>query len=194
MNMIPTSRIIPAACAGFLLAAGSLLAVGSHAEEGVPEIAGIYEMEGLTEVEGSVDRFVLSGKLVIKQEGANCETSVHGEYKRIKGKSGPAQFAMHGTGEVTLEGRNFRGVSEVQTIISDVPGMDVNAPMMPKKYGPKLRSRSTGKVLEDGTLEFQLRTEVIGEGFTLPEGRKTTVRARRIARSPFEPKTKPLQD
>ena len=45
-------------------------------------------------------------------------------------------------------------------------------------------------MLEDGTLVMEVRSEVIGEGFTLPEGRKTTVRATRVARKPTELKTK----
>jgi hypothetical protein len=45
-------------------------------------------------------------------------------------------------------------------------------------------------VLPDGSIKLEIRSTVIGEGFTLPEGRKTIVVAKRVARSPTELKKK----
>jgi hypothetical protein len=47
-----------------------------------------------------------------------------------------------------------------------------------------------GEVLPDGALKLEIRSTVTGEGFTLPEGRKTVVIAKRVARSPHELKKK----
>ncbi len=156
----------------------------------IPDIAGIYEMDGDTTVEGQPDRFHVTGKLVIRQEGANCTLSVDGSFRRVEGTSGPSAISLIGNGEAKLVGHKFFGTAILQTIMSDVPGIDVSAPYMPKKFGPKLDAMAEGEVIEDGMLLFEIRSTVIGEGFTLPEGRTTVVRATRVARSPFELKKK----
>ena len=74
--------------------------------------------------------------------------------------------------------------------MSEVPGVDVSAAYMPKKFGPTLDAVAEGEVVEDGVIIFEIRSTLIGEGFTLPEGRKTVVTARRVARSAFELKPK----
>lgn len=168
-----------------------LLASFSHAaaiaEEEVPDIAGIYQLDGETTVEGSVDQFKITGKLLIRQDGSHCITSVEGLFQRVEGASGPAAFALIGTGEAELTGRRFFGTSQTQTLISEVPGMDVQAPYMPRKFGPKLDTIAEGEVHEDGTIVVEIKTKQLsGDGFVLPEGRKTILRARRVARSPTE--------
>ena len=119
------------------------------------------------------DRVVVLRKLVIRQEGANCTLSVDGSFRRVKGTSGPSAIALIGNGEAKLEGNKFFGTAILQTIMSDVPGIDVSAPYMPKKFGPKLDAVAEGEVIEDGVLLFEIRSTVLGEGFTLPEGRRT---------------------
>jgi hypothetical protein len=171
-------------------ALGAVFAAGGlRADEPVPDIAGIYELDGETTVEGSVDQFHITGKLLIRQDGPNCTTSVEGLFQRVEGDAGPASFAMIGTGTAELTGRKFYGVSTTQTMISEVPGMDVNAPFMPRKFGPKLETIADGEVLADGTIVVELRSTQSGEGFVLPEGRKTILRAKRVARSATELKT-----
>ena len=159
------------------------------AEDPVPDIAGIYELDGSTTVEGSVDQFHITGKLLIRQQGRKCTTSVEGRFQRVAGDQGPAAFAMIGTGDAELTGRRFHGVSLLQTLVSEVPGMDVSAPWIPRKMGPKLETIADGEVLEDGTIVVELRSTQTGEGFELPEGRKTVLRATRVARSATELKT-----
>lgn len=163
-----------------------LVAAEAFAEEPVPDIAGIYELDGETTVEGSSEQFHISGKLLIRQDGTQCTTNVEGLFQRVKGETGPAAFAMIGTGTAELTGRKFYGVSTTQTLISEVPGMDVNAPFMPRKFGPKLETIADGEVLEDGTIVVELKSKQTGEGFVLPEGRRTILRAKRVARSATE--------
>jgi hypothetical protein len=168
-------------------ALGALFVAGElRAEEPVPDIAGIYELDGKTTVEGSTEQFHISGKLLIRQDGRNCTTSVEGLFQRVKGDTGPASFAMIGTGTAELTGRKFLGVSTTQTLISEVPGMDVAAPFMPRKFGPKLETIAEGEVLEDGIIVVELKSTQTGEGFVLPEGRKTILRAKRVARKATE--------
>lgn len=169
---------------GALCFAGEL-----RADEPIPDIAGIYDLDGETTVQGSTEQFHISGKLLIEQDGKDCTTSVEGLFQRVRGDAGPAGFAMIGTGTARLTGRKFYGVSTTQTLISEVPGMDVNAPFMPRKFGPKLETIADGEVLEDGTIVVELKSKQTGEGFVLPEGRKTILRATRVARSPTELKT-----
>ena len=89
-----------------------------------------------------------------------------------------------GFGEAKLDGDVFKGTAEVRTLISEIPGIDAEAAYIPKKFGPTLDAVAEGQVVEDGVIEFEIRSTLTGEGFTLPEGRRTVVRATRVARGP----------
>ena len=171
------------------LASIAATALPAVAQE-VPDIAGIYDMQGEMTVEGSPDRFVITGKLVVKQDGANCTTITEAAIRRAAGSSGPVSAALIGTGTATLAGRKFTGKSELQSLVSEVPELDVAVPFAPRTAGPILDATATGEVLPDGALKLEIRSTLIGEGFTLPEGRKTIVVAKRVARSPTELKKK----
>src|SRR5687768_10914538 len=86
----------------------ALAAPASRSEE-VPDIAGIYELQGETTVEGSPDRFVITGKLVLRQKGADCTTIVEAAMRRAAGTSGPVSAALIGSGEMKLTGRKLNG-------------------------------------------------------------------------------------
>jgi len=156
------------------------------AAQEVPDIAGIYEMQGEMTVEGSPDRFMITGKLVVKQDGVNCTTITEAAIRRAAGTSGPVSAALIGTGTATLEGRKFTGKSELQSLVSEVPELDVAVPFAPRTAGPVLDATANGEVLADGSLKLEIRSTLVGEGFTLPEGRRTIVVAKRVARSPTE--------
>jgi hypothetical protein len=66
----------------------------------------------------------------------------------------------------------------------------VAVPFAPRTAGPVLDATATGDVLPDGAIKLEIRSTVVGPGFTLPEGRKTIVIAKRVARSPTELKKK----
>lgn len=161
----------------------------SRAEE-VPDIAGIYELRGQTTVEGSPDRLVITGKLVVRQKGSDCTTIVEAEMRRIAGTSGPVSAVLIGTGDMKIAGRKLAGKTELQSLVSEVPDLDVAVAGAPRTAGPILDATANGEVLADGTIKLEIHSEVIGEGFTLPEGRKTVVVATRVARSPTELKKK----
>jgi hypothetical protein len=154
--------------------------------EDVLDLAGIYEIQGETVVEGQPDRFSITGKLVMKQNGNDCTSAVEAAMRREGGESGPSSTALIGIAEFKLDGRKFTGTGELQSLVSQVPELDVAMPFTPRMAGPVLDSVAEGEVLEDGTLVMVVRSEVIGEGFTLPEGRKTTVKAKRVARKPTD--------
>lgn len=156
----------------------------------VPDIAGIYEIQGQTVVEGSPDRLAITGKLVVRQKGSDCTTIVEAEMRRIAGSSGPVSAQLIGTGELHLAGRKLTGEADLQSLVSEVPDLDVAVPGAPKRAGPVLDAVANGEVREDGSIQLEIRSTLVGEGFTLPEGRKTTVVAKRVARSPTELKKK----
>jgi hypothetical protein len=156
----------------------------------VPDIAGIYEIQGQTTVEGSPDRLIITGKLVVRQKGPDCTTIVEAEMRRIAGSSGPVSAQLIGTGEMKLVGRKLEGEADLQSLVSEVPDLDVAVPGAPKRAGPVLDAVATGEVLPDGSIKLEIRSTLVGEGFTLPEGRKTVVIAKRVARSPTELKKK----
>jgi hypothetical protein len=159
--------------------------------EDIPDIAGIYEMNGEMTVQGSPDRFVITGRLVVKQNGADCTTITEAAIRRAAGTTGPVSAALIGTGTATLVGRKFTGKSELQSLVSEVPELDVAVPFAPRTAGPVLDATATGEVLPDGSLKLEIRSTLTGEGFTLPEGRRTVVVAKRVARKPTELKKKP---
>ncbi|MEN8158807.1 MAG: hypothetical protein ABFS41_01900 [Myxococcota bacterium] len=171
----------------FVLACIAALALpAASAAEDVLDLAGIYEIRGETVVEGQPDRFSITGKLVLKQNGSDFTSAVEAAMRREGGESGPSSTALIGIAEFKLDGRKFTGTGDLQSLVSQVPELDVAMPFTPRMAGPVLDSVAEGEVLEDGTLVMEVRSEVIGEGFTLPEGRKTTVRATRVARKPTE--------
>jgi hypothetical protein len=172
-----------------LLLVGIALAPSSRAEQAL-DIAGIYELQGETTVEGSPDRFVITGKLVIRQNGADCTTIVEAAMRRAAGSSGPASAALIGNGDFKLTGRKLQGKAELQSLVSEVAELDVAVPFAPRTAGPVLDAVAVGEVLADGALKLEIRSTLVGEGFTLPEGRKTLVIAKRVARKPTELKKK----
>jgi hypothetical protein len=180
--MRKATLLLAAFCAAFA-------APPSRAEE-VPDIAGIYELQGETTVAGSPDRLVISGKLVVRQKGNACTTIVEAEMRRVAGTSGPVSAALIGNGEMQLAGRKLTGEAELQSLVSEVPDLDVAVAGAPKRAGPVLDAVAQGEVLADGSIKLEIRSTVVGEGFTLPEGRKTVVVAKRVARSPTELKKK----
>ena len=161
----------------------------ARAEEPL-DIAGIYEIDGETTVEGSPDRFVITGKLVIRQNGVDCRTIVEALMRRAAGSSGPASAALIGSGDMKLTGNKLQGKAELQSLVSEVPELDVSVNYAPRTAGPVLDATASGEVLEDGSLKLEIRSTLHGEGFTLPEGRRTIVVAKRVARHPTELKKK----
>jgi hypothetical protein len=177
---------------GWIAAAALCLLVAPHtagAEE-ARDIAGIYEINGETTVQGSPDRFAITGKLVLRQKGSDCNAIVEAEMRRTAGTSGPASAALIGNGELKLTGDKLQGKAELQSLVSEVAELDVDVNFAPRVAGPVLDATATGEVLEDGSLKLEIRSTLHGEGFTLPEGRRTIVVAKRVARHPAELKKK----
>jgi len=162
-----------------------LLSVGSgSAEDDKYDLAGVYDLTGKTVIGETGAEFILTGKMVIKQEGDHLETFVESDVKRAKGKTGPASLSFISHGSATLNGDRLAGVSDIQTIYAQVPGVDVSAPYMPKRAGPAFKAITTGKVIGVGEIEFLIKsdTQVFGPG----ANRVTTLRAIRVARKASE--------
>ncbi len=171
---------------------GAILSLGlssvSAAEDPVPDLAGIYELDGQTLIGETQARFIVTGKLVIRQEGNQLSTFVEGRVQRSAGENGPAAFALVAHGEATVNGTELKGGTNVQTIMSEVQELDVSAPYIPKKAGPSFHASSTGKILGEGELQFTMKsdTDVFGPG----ADRVTTLHAVRVARKATELKKK----
>ena len=168
----------------------SLAVAAPGRAEDTSDLTGIYELQGETTVEGSPDRFVITGKLVLRKKGADFTSIVEAAMRRAAGNSGPVSAALIGSGEMKLNGKKITGTAELQSLVSEVPDLDVAVPFAPRTAGPVLDAVAEGEVLADGSLKLEIRSTVTGPGFTLPEGRKTIVVAKRVARSPFELKKK----
>ena len=168
-----------------VLTVALFLAAPALAEPGeVADLAGIYDLEGTTVVGETGNVFQLRGKMVVKQEGSHLETFVEADVKRTEGDTGPATLSFLSHGSATLNGDKLAGVTDVQTIISQVAGIDVSAPYMPKQAGPSFKATSAGTVIGEGELEFRITsdTQVFGPG----GDRVTTLKAKRMARKATE--------
>ncbi len=161
---------------------------GPGLAEDLPDLAGIYDLEGQTVVGETSARFIVTGKLVVKQEGNSLDTFVEANVKRSEGETGPAAFSLVAHGQAIVNGDKLAGITEVQTIMGKVPGVDVAAPYMPKEAGPTFKATSSGDIVEDGEIHFSMKsdTDVFGPG----ANRVTTLKAVRVARKPTELKTK----
>ncbi|MCP3983210.1 MAG: hypothetical protein GY723_02415 [bacterium] len=158
------------------------------AADSVPDVAGIYDLEGETLIGETGVRFVMSGKLVVRQNGEKLTTMVDASVKRVTGETGPAALKFIANGDAVLEGSKITGMVEVQTIVGMVPGVDVSVPGMTRKTVPVFNATSSGYVVEEGKLHFDMKsdTEVFGPGAE----RRTTIDAVRVARKPTELKKK----
>jgi len=161
---------------------------GFAAEEAVPDLAGIYDLTGQTVIGETKARFIVTGKLVVKQDGSTLNTFVEANVKRAEGETGPAALSLIAHGEALVSGKTLKGVTEVQTIVSQVPGVDVKAPYMPKEVRPPFKAHSSGNIIGDGEILFSMTsdTDVFGPG----AGRVTTLHAIRVAREATELKKK----
>ena len=174
-----------------MLALGSALllaADASFAEDPIPDLAGIYDLDGKTVVGEAGAVFVLTGKMVVRQEGRNLYTSVEARVKRVEGDTGPASLSFTSRGEASLTGNLINGISEVQTIVGQVPGVDVDGPGMPKRALHPFMAATAGRVVGEGELRFNITsdTDVFGPG----ADRVTTLHAVRVARKATELKKK----
>ncbi len=184
------SRVAFCVTLGSMVGAGAALVALPALGAETPDLAGIYELKGETTVEGSPDRLSISGKLIIRQNGVNCTTVVEAAMRRTTGESGPVSAALLGSGEFTIAGADLTGTAELQSLVSEVPELDVAVPFAPRRAGPVLDATVAGKLIKDGVIEMRIHSTLTGEGFTLPEGRKTVVTATRVARRPTELKKK----
>jgi hypothetical protein len=160
-----------------------LMVAGAYAEDS-DDLSGIYELEGTTVVGETGSIFALRGKMVVKQEGDHLETFVEADVKRTEGKTGPATLSFVSHGSTTVSGKKLAGVADIQTIVMQVPGVDVAAPYMPRQAGPIFKATTAGKVTRDGDLELWITsdTQVFGPG----RDRVTKLKAHRVARKASE--------
>ena len=124
----------------------------------VPDIAGIYEIQGQTTVEGSPDRLAITGKLVVRQKGATCATIVEAEMRRVAGSAGPVSAQLIGNGELQLSGRKLTGKAELQSLVSEVPELDVAVSFAPRVAGPILDATAQVLVLQPDGVTYKVET------------------------------------
>jgi hypothetical protein len=169
------------ALAGLVVFAAQAVLPTAGAAEDVPDIAGIYEIQGETVVEGQPDRFSITGKLVVRQNGSDCTSVVEAAMRRVGGESGPTSAALIGTAEMKIEGRKFTGTAELQSLVSQIAELDVAMPFAPRVVGPVLDSVTEGQIL--GGLHAPGGAEDDGEG---DPGGSQGDRAQEIERGPLE--------
>jgi hypothetical protein len=142
-------------------------------------IAGVYKVKGLTVEKKSGNEREIAGTVTLAQEGDRYTASFELKTK-YPTPDGPAQADVLGTGDGELEGRELRGVAETQLVMATVPGVDTAFAYIPRIVGPRLVSKTSGKLGKDGTLTIEIDNEPAeGEVY---DPTHTTLRGTRISR------------
>jgi hypothetical protein len=92
---------------------------------------------------------------------------------------GPSEAQVVGTGSGIVEEGELRGTADTQIILAQVPGVNADFAFLPRHYGPRITSRSTSRINEDGSLTTEIENEAAaGQSY---RGTRTTLRGMRIS-------------
>jgi hypothetical protein len=161
-----------------LFACGGDRQANPQVAEAPIDVTGSYEVHGVTTELESGARRDIGGMLILTQDGDTYSAKFHLN-TMYPTPDGILPADVVGQGEGKIEGRNLSGTAETQLILGIVPGEAGDFPMAPRIYGPRLISRSSGGVDDDGNLEFVSENEAApGEAYPAT---RTALRGSRVA-------------
>jgi len=146
--------------------------------EASASFSGTYRVSGRTVEHQSHRGRDIDGTVVITQAGDGYTASFE-LTTLFPTPDGPTEAQVVGTGSGSLEGRELRGVADTQIILAQVPGVDAEFGFLPRRYGPRVRSRSVSRIDEGGSLVIEIENEA-AEGARY-QGTRTTLRGDRIS-------------
>jgi len=140
--------------------------------------AGTWRVAGRTVELADGESRDIEGTVVLVQEDAGY--SAHFDLVTVfPTPDGPTHAQVVGTGSGEVMPGGLMGTAETQIILAAVPGVDSQFVFLPRSYGPRLISRSTTRLNDDGSLTIEIESgPAEGERYRATE---TTLRATRIS-------------
>jgi hypothetical protein len=147
-----------------LLALTALLASNaSHAEEEVSYIGGSWDVRGTITDEATGDRRYVAGSVIIDQQEDRYRSTFH-LAGTLDTPQGRRRAEVVGRGEGKVEGRAISGVVETNVVTARLGGTAGVVPFVPKEWGPRTTNTVKGRLNDDGSVTFELRTEAQEDG------------------------------
>ena len=163
------------------IAAWVPLGCGSDRDAGEVEtvsVAGLYEVKGTTVEEGGGNKRQISGTIILAEEGSNY-TATFSLRTQFPTPDGPVPAEVIGKGQGTIAGDTLEGEAQTQIVVSSVPGVDTQFAFVPRFVGPRVVSKSTAQLHDDGSITVEIRNQPReGEEYTAT---RTTLRGVRVA-------------
>jgi hypothetical protein len=171
--------IHPLPASACLLAFLAILACGrGSAQKAVPQVgsgptatlspdaradfSGAYHVSGKTIEKGTTNARPLEGTIILVQEG-NSYTATFDLQTELPTPEGPAARAqVVGKGDGAVKGGALEGSATTQIVWATVPGVDSQFAFVPKRFGPRLESKSKARLQPDGSILIEIDSEGIG--------------------------------
>ncbi len=146
-------------------------------EAAAPVIAGMYEMQGTTTEKKSGATRMISGMVIIAQEGGTY-TATFDLNTSFPTPDGKTEADVIGKGTGHIRGKELDGKAETQLVLAGVPGVDTQFAFVPRLVSKRLVSTMTGRLRDDGTLVVETENEGIeGEQYAAT---RTVLTGRRV--------------
>lgn len=152
-------------------------------EPGPAAFSGAYRVSGRTVEKQSRQGRNIEGTVVIVAEDDGYKASFD-LTTLFPTPDGPTEAQVVGTGAGRVEGAELHGTADTQIILAQVPGVDADFGFLPRRYGPRITSRSVARLAADGTLTIEIESEgVPGSGY---RGTRTALTGVRVETTPGE--------
>jgi hypothetical protein len=130
--------------------------------EAAADFSGAYRVSGRTIEKGTTNSRPLEGTIILVQEG-NSYTATFDLQTELATPEGPsARAQVVGKGEGAVKGTALEGSATTQIVWAAVPGVDSQFAFVPKRFGPRLESKSKARLQADGSILIEIDSEGIG--------------------------------
>jgi hypothetical protein len=186
----------PIATSGCILVLLSIPSCGrGSAQKAVPEVSsppaaskladarrdfsGAYRVSGKTIEKGTTNSRPLEGTIILVQDG-NSYTATFDLQTELPTPEGPsARAQVVGKGDGAVKGAGLEGSATTQIVWATVPGVDSGFAFVPKRFGPRLESKSKARFQPDGSILIEIDNEGVGGSRYTPT--HTTLRGVRMS-------------
>jgi hypothetical protein len=142
------------------------------------DFSGAYRVNGKTIEKGTMNSRPLQGTIILVQEG-NSYTATYDLQTELPTPEGPsARAQVVGKGDGMVKAAGLEGSATTQIVWATVPGVDSQFAFVPKRFGPRLTSRSKARLQPDGSILIEIDSEGVGGTRYTPT--HTTLRGVRI--------------
>jgi hypothetical protein len=144
----------------------------------VTDHSGTYRVHGRTVDKESGEGRELHGTIILAQQGSAYTSTFDLETQIPTPEGEPTEAELLGKGEGSVSGNTLEGTSQTQIVWAAVSGLSSDFAFAPRRYGPRLTSKSTAKVQPDGSISIQIESQAQpGEKY---RPTRTTLKGRRV--------------